>query len=100
MDRNVYKGLHVFGSLGAGAIAFNPTAYGGTILAVPTAPPAQYLPVFVYSLGVQKLVTSRIGIRAQFRSDEYKDPNFKFEALNTHKLRHSFEPAVGVYYRF
>ncbi len=100
IDRDVYRGFHVFGSLGAGAIVFTPTKYGGAVNVVPQAPPSQSLPLFVYSLGAQKLVTSRIGVRLQFRNDEYKDPNFKLEALNTHKLRHSYEPAVGVYYRF
>ncbi len=100
VDRNIYRGLHVFGSIGAGAIIFSPSQYGGAINIISTPPPTQSLPMFVYSLGVQKLVTSRLGVRVQYRDDEYKDPNFKFEALNTHKLRHTYEPAIGVYYRF
>ena len=100
MDKNVYRGLHVFGTLGAGAIIFTPTEHSGSVNLIASAPPSQSLPLFVYSLGVQKLVTSRVGVRVQYRSDTYKDPNFKFEALNTHKLRSTYEPAVGVYYRF
>jgi hypothetical protein len=100
IDRNVYRGLHVFGSLGAGAIIFSPTEHSGAVNIISSAPPTQSLPLFVYSLGVQKLVTRRVGVRVQYRSDTYKDPNFKFEALNTHKLRSSYEPSAGVYYRF
>jgi hypothetical protein len=100
VDRNVYRGLHVFGTIGAGAIIFSPTQNTGSVNIITSAPPTQSLPLFVYSLGVQKLVTSRLGVRVQYRDDEYKDPNFKFEALNTHKLRHTYEPAIGVYYRF
>jgi hypothetical protein len=100
VDYPVYKGLKIFGTLGVGIMSLRPTQFGGAIAVVPASLPTQTVPLFVDSIGVEKPVTSRIGIRVQFRGDTYKDPDFKQPILDTYHLRASFEPAVGVYYKF
>jgi len=95
-----YKGFRFFGTLGAGIMSMSPTQYGGVVPVVIGAPATQTVPMFVYSAGAEKHVTEHFGIRAQYRSDEYKDPDFKQPNLDTFKLRKSAEPAIGVYYRF
>ncbi len=95
-----YRGVQAFLTVGAGAIIFSPSSYGGPIALTPNAPATQALPMFVYSLGVEHHFNEHFGVRLQYRADEYKSPNFKQVSLNTHSLRTTSEPAAGVYYRF
>ena len=95
-----YRGYRIFGSLGTGIMSLSPTQYGGAVELLVGKPATQTVPVFVDSIGVEKNVTEHFGLRVQYRSVEYKDPDFKQVILNTHKLRTSAEPALGIYYRF
>jgi hypothetical protein len=88
-----YGGFRVFGTMA-------PTSYGGVVHVILGTPATQTVPMFVYSLGAEKQLTSRLGVRAQFRDDVYKDPDFKQQALDTTRLRNTLEPGIGVYYRF
>jgi hypothetical protein len=100
MKSPAYSGFHVFGTLGAGVIALQPSESGGTVTYFPGSPASQTLPVFVYTIGVERRVTARLGVRIQYRSDVYKDPDFKEPALDTMHLRSTAEPGIGVYYHF
>ena len=95
-----YRGVRAFLTVGAGAIIFSPSSYGGPVALTPTKPETQVLPVFVYSLGVEHEFNEHLGLRLQYRADEYKAPNFKQVSLDLHTLRTTLEPAAGVYYRF
>ena len=96
----VYRGVRAFLTVGAGAMIFSPSSYGGPIALTPNKPVTQAVPMFVYSLGVEHQFNEHFGVRLQYRGDEYKAPNFKQVSLNTHSLRTTSEPAVGIYYRF
>lgn len=91
--RQPYYGLQAFATIGLGLMAFQPSPSHGY--------PTQLLPAFVYSLGVNHLVLSdHIGIRVQYRALKYKTPNFNQVLLDSHTLRTTMEPSIGVYYRF
>ncbi len=93
--RTAYYGLQPFATIGTGLMIFAPTSAGGH------GQSTQLLPAFVYSLGVNYVALSdHIGIRVQYRSLTYKTPNFNNVLLDTHTLRRTMEPSVGVYYRF
>ena len=94
-----YRGVHPFISFAGGAMIFSPSNYGG-ILVTSGTPATQTLPLFVLGIGVEHNFGEHFGFRVQYRDDMYKAPNFKLVPLNTHGLRNSNEPAVGVYYRF
>jgi hypothetical protein len=95
-----YGGYHVFGTLGAGLISLSPTQSGGVVTFFTGTPATQTVPLFVYSIGVEKRLTDRLGVRVQYRDDVYKDPDFKQAALDTTRLRSTNEPGLGIYYRF
>ena len=59
-----------------------------------------YLPEFVYSVGLNYPLFSRLGIRGQLRGLEYKTPDFHQFSLDTKTLRSTVEPTLSVYYRF
>jgi hypothetical protein len=100
MKSPAIRGYRVFGTLGAGIMSMEPTSYGGTVNVFLGKPATQTVPLFVYSLGAEKRLTERLGVRIQLRDDVYKDPDFKQQALDTTRLRSTLEPGVGVYYRF
>lgn len=95
-----YDGFHFFGTLGAGILSLSPTQSGGSVAVILGTPATQTVPTFVYTLGVERRFTDRFGFRVQYRSDEYKDPDFKQSVLDTHQLRKTAEPGIGVYYHF
>lgn len=92
----VIKGLAApFFTIGTGMMIFAPTQAGGHGLS------SQVLPVFVYSFGFNRpLLSDRLGIRVEYRGLKYKTPSFSNVLLDTHTLRTTMEPSVGVYYRF
>jgi opacity protein-like surface antigen len=95
-----YGGYHVFGSIGAGLISLAPIQSAGQVTFFTGTPATQTLPLFVLSVGVEKRLTDRIGVRVQYRDDVYKSPDFKLAAIDTRRLRSTNEPCLGVYYRF
>lgn len=86
--------LEPFATIGFGVLIFSPTHV--TNASVST----QLLPAFVYSIGVNRPVTARWGVRVQFRGLHYKTPHYNQLLLDTYRLRTTMEPTVGVYYRF
>jgi hypothetical protein len=90
----VFYQLAPFVTLGGGLIVFSPTQGSKSGVS------PQFLPAFVYSLGVNRPVTHRIGLRVQYRALKYKTPNFNKNLLDTRRLRTTMEPSIGVYYRF
>jgi hypothetical protein len=96
-----YYGFQPFFTVGGGVIVFSPIA--GTITSSNTTPtklPTQLLPEFTYSVGLNYPMFSRFGLRGQLRGLKYKTPDFHQDTLNTHTLRSTLEPTLGVYYRF
>ena len=84
-----------FFTIGTGMMIFAPTQAGGHGMS------SQVLPVFVYSLGFNRpFLSDRLGIRVEYRSLKYKTPSFNNVLLDTHTLRSTMEPSIGVYYRF
>jgi len=86
--------LEPFATIGFGVLIFSPSHV--TNASVST----QLLPAFVYSIGVNRPVTSRLGVRIQFRGLDYKTPSYNQLSLDTYRLRTTMEPTIGVYYRF
>ncbi len=97
-------GVQPFFTIGGGLIVFSPIP--GTITNVVANPDqpfhlsSQFLPEFVYSVGLNYPVHGRFGIRGQLRGLEYKTPNFHQAAIDTKTLRSTLEPTLSVYYRF
>ena len=94
-------GVKLFATLGGGIIVFSPM---GTITDVngilPPKLGSQLLPEFVYSVGFNYPVYGHFGVRGQFRGQIYKTPDMHQYQLDTHTLRQTVEPTIGVYYRF
>jgi outer membrane immunogenic protein len=79
---------------GGGALIFNPVDNLNSNI------DRQAKGAFVYGGGANFDVTSRFGIRAEYRGLVYKTPDFKVEALNLDKVTHLAQPSVGFYFRF
>lgn len=94
-------GVQPFATLGVGIIVFSPM---GTITDLNAVTPphfsSQLLPEFVYGVGLNYPISSRIGARVQLRGLKYKTPDYGQESLDTHTLRTTLEPTFSVYYRF
>ena len=56
--------------------------------------------MFVYGAGLDLPAFSHFYIRTEFRGLGYKTPDFKVNALHTNTFSFSYEPSVGVVYRF
>jgi len=97
-----FYGFAPFASLGGGVIVFSPIV-GSKIDINGILPPnlgSQLLPEFSYTVGLNYPVFGRFGVRGQMRGLIYKTPDFHQNELNTHTLRSTVEPTIGVYYRF
>jgi hypothetical protein len=95
LHTNYIYGTQFFATIGTGLTVISPTTNGGD------GQSTQTLPVFVYSLGLDHpLLSDRLGIRVQYRALKYKTPSFGNVLLDSHTLRTTMEPSVGVYYRF
>ena len=57
-------------------------------------------PTYIYGGGVDLALTSRIGVRAQFRGNIYTAPDLSnlYPALGT--FTHTYQPMGGIFYRF
>jgi hypothetical protein len=94
-------GFQAFFSIGGGITYFSPIAGTLTTINSPvTRLSGQLLPEFTYSLGLNYPLFKRIGVRGQLRGLKYKTPDFHQFALDTKTLRSTYEPTLGVYYRF
>ena len=94
-------GVQPFLTLGGGIIVFSPMGPITDLNAV--TPPhfsSQLLPEFVWGVGLNYPILSRLGARVQLRGLKYKTPDFGQVSLDSHKLRTTLEPTFSVYYRF
>ena len=87
-------GLQPFLGAGIGAIVFKPTSSGGQGLQ------KQPAGTYYYNLGVEKTITTHIGVRAQFRQLFYLAPDFYQNYLTIQKYTSTIQPGAGVYLRF
>jgi hypothetical protein len=88
-------GLEPFATLGASALIFSPSLNGGQGV------PWQGRPGLNYGVGVNyALLSSHVGIRAQYRGVFYKAPDFSRSYLETDSSRLTSEPMIGMYVRF
>jgi hypothetical protein len=95
-------GVQPYVSVGGGIIVFSPVSGTLTDLNSPTTKslPSQLLPEFVFNLGINYPIFSRLGVRAGMRGLKYKTPDFHQFSIDTKTLRTTLEPNIGVYYRF
>jgi opacity protein-like surface antigen len=84
-----------YGLAGAGALVFDPTDRF-----VGTGAERQTKAAFVYGGGVNFDVTSKFGVRAEYRGLLYKIPDFNVSDLNIDKITHLAQPSVGFFFRF
>lgn len=92
-------GFSPFMTFGTGMMIFSPrssTAIPGN----PTPSSSQVLPAFLFTIGLNKPISDRLGLRLQFRALHYKTPSFNNPLLDSKTLRTTIEPTLGVFYRF
>lgn len=80
---------------GSGALLFDPTentVVGGA--------ERQARAVFLYGGGVNWGLSSKIGLRTEYRGFLYKTPDFGISSLNLDKVTHLAQPSAGLYFRF
>lgn len=88
-------GVKPFGAVGVGTTGFYPDRFNGQGL------PARGRLTTYYGIGVEvPLLTSRFGIRAQFRQLFFKAPDFDQNYLTLDKRTTASEPTIGVYAHF
>jgi hypothetical protein len=95
-------GVQPYLTLGGGIIVFSPISGTLTNLnqTVPSSLSSQLLPEFTYSLGLKIPLFSRFGVNGGLRGLKYKTPDFHQVSIDTHTLRTTLQPNIGVYYRF
>ena len=98
----VIYGVQPYLTLGGGIIVFSPISGTLTNLnqTVPSSLPSQLLPEFTYSFGLKMPLFSRFGVNGGLRGLKYKTPDFHQVSIDTHTLRTTLQPNIGVYYRF
>jgi hypothetical protein len=79
---------------GGGLLYFHPTAGGGKGL------PNQGAGAVYYDVGVEKMVLTHFGFRAQFRQLFYLAPDFYQNYLNMNQRTNTIEPGAGFYIHF
>jgi hypothetical protein len=91
-----FFGFKPFAAVGAGSLAFRPTAGGGQGL------PTQARMVYYYNVGVDDdaLFTSHFGVRVHLRQAFFKAPDFGQNYLTIQKRTSTLEPGIGFYLRF
>jgi len=98
----VIYGVQPYLALGGGIIVFSPVS--GTLTSlnqiVPSSLPSQLLPEFTYSFGLKFPLFNRFGVDGGLRGLKYKTPDFHQVSIDTHTLRTTLQPNLGVYYRF
>jgi hypothetical protein len=95
-------GVQPFATIGGGIIVFSPISGTLTNLnqTVPNSLPSQLLPEFTYSVGLKIPLFTRFGVTGGLRGLKYKTPDFHQVSIDTHTLRTTLQPNIGVYYRF
>ncbi len=98
----VIYGVQPYLTVGGGIIVFSPISGTLTNLnqTVPNSLPSQLLPEFTYSFGLKMPLFSRFGVNGGLRGLKYKTPDFHQVSIDTHTLRTTLQPNIGVYYRF
>jgi opacity protein-like surface antigen len=83
---------------GGGALVFNPTNNGGSILGAGT----QAEGAFVYGGGADFPIpmVRHAALRLEYRGLVYNAPNFGLKALDTGSVTHTAEPSAGLVFRF
>jgi hypothetical protein len=90
--------IQPFGTIGFGLAIQNPST---TTTASGARPSTAATPAFVFGLGINvPNMFGKLGLRIQYHGVRTKSPDFGVPSLDTHRLRTTQEPAVGVYYRF
>jgi hypothetical protein len=89
-----FFGLKPFAGAGGGSIAYKPTTYGGQGLK------EQARATYYYTVGVDDMITTHIGVRAQFRQQYSLAPDFGQNYLTTLQRTVITEPAAGVFIKF
>jgi hypothetical protein len=97
----IYK-VQPYLALGGGIIVFSPISGTLTNLnqTVPNSLSSQLLPEFTYNFGLKVPLFSRFGVNGGLRGQKYKTPDFHQVSIDTHTLRTTLQPNLGVYYRF
>ncbi len=97
----IYK-VQPYLALGGGIIVFSPIAGTLTNLnqTVPNSLPSQLLPEFTYNFGIKVPLFTHFGVNGGLRGQKYKTPDFHQVSIDTHTLRTTLQPNLGVYYRF
>jgi hypothetical protein len=89
-----FLGAQPFFGGGGGLLYFHPTAGGGEGL------PNQGAGAVYYNAGIEKMVLTHFGFRAQFRQLFYLAPDFYQNYLTVNKHASTFEPAIGFYIHY
>ena len=91
--------LRVFGVVGAGVLVTVPE--GIPPFPQPSAQPSTSTrAVYVYGAGVDWPLLARLGLRAQYRGNVYRDPNLMSDYGTSNSFLHTAEPMIGAYFRF
>jgi len=89
-----FFGVQPFAAVGAGSLAFRPTAGGGQGL------PTQARAAYYYNVGVDKSVFTHIGLRASLRQVFFKAPDFGQNYLTINQRTNTLEPTIGFYLKY
>jgi outer membrane protein with beta-barrel domain len=99
--------IQLFLEGGGGLVLFSPTNYGGgTTAANPvyggssSGLDRQVKGMFLYGAGADVPASSHLSLRIEFRSVGYKAPDFGLTPLQTNAFSFTYEPSLGVAYRF
>lgn len=93
-----------FALLGAGVLHFQP--HGSMLGNSPAPTQSATMPVYVYGAGADWGISSRFGLRFQYRGNFYRAPDLTLiygsgsPGHNGGVFTHTAEPAIGIYYRF
>jgi hypothetical protein len=94
-------GVQPYASIGGGVTVYSPIQ--GTLtnyLTTQTSLPSQLVPEFTYNIGLNVPVFSRLGARGGMRTLMSKTPDFHQQVLDNQRVRTTFEPYIGIFYRF
>lgn len=103
------KGIHFFALGGGGLVFFQPskgTVYSYSLQDNPafqksSAPTSSVSsPAFDYGIGADWALWHHLGARFQYRGLYYKSPALTSSFASTQVFTQSYEPMVGVFYRF
>ncbi|WP_031499519.1 outer membrane beta-barrel protein [Bryobacter aggregatus] len=81
---------------GGGALLFTPNGLHSTVGSVGTTAKL----TGVYGGGIDAYLSSRIGLRAQYKGFVYNDPANAVIHRSTQKLGHMAQPSLGLFWRF